>query len=743
MKKLLAILGSISMVSSLTTLVVACGGNSTKTKQDLTIFDLSLGAFDDIPEDQIILDAFNIKSSLNLNLVLNTDVTIEDKTNTGATIISNPDSILCSGSTKVKFTIKINLNNYDKKEFTIDKKEPNENDILTMFNNENNIDLLLGTDVTIKVNNENKQATITAMSGSEKVKGEVKVIFSKKIFFKNMEWGGFTHLNGDPNIVKLTEQEVLQIINNDNRNKIGDDLKLEHDLWIDWPTKTGTTIKALETSKYLVAGTWPIEFTYKPKLQDFKEKEIKTKFPKRPSSQEVLDQFNIINSLTDEKKKLILDTDVTIVQDTITDNSAIIKDISSSQKVQGEVEISFELKIDLSQYNIELSIFDTEPNLDDVFKKFRDESKLTKLTSEDVKVIIKENKQEAIIEALNKSLDYTGVANVTFSTKRNINSILEEENLGFVKDRRNETLFAKIKEKNISGDDTIWKQIESNIDLKKLAKSFTKNNFEITMKKNDLYIGTKTFTFDISLPDNLDDNETVYLDEEWRVQRTTEFIPKERQIIQILQIGYDKNGLAHQAPKTIKYVPNIISEKITSIANLFYFCKDFNDSAVSNWNTLGITSMHSTFHSAESFNQNISKWWALTVKDMSAMFSYAYEFNNGEKPLIWEQNSHNVTDMSQMFYATKHFNQDISSWNLDKVTDMTMMFGFTKAFNNNNKPLNWNTKNITSMHQMFLNSEKFEQNISSWNVDNVTRHDRFATDSLLEKFPSYLPIWKH
>jgi surface protein len=72
--------------------------------------------------------------------------------------------------------------------------------------------------------------------------------------------------------------------------------------------------------------------------------------------------------------------------------------------------------------------------------------------------------------------------------------------------------------------------------------------------------------------------------------------------------------------------------------------------------------------------------------------------------------------MQSMFYATRIFNQDISSWNVSNVVNMLSMFARDPA---GQDPLN-----------------SFNQNLSGWSVANVTsctHFDRLAEQWTLAK----------
>ena len=142
-----------------------------------------------------------------------------------------------------------------------------------------------------------------------------------------------------------------------------------------------------------------------------------------------------------------------------------------------------------------------------------------------------------------------------------------------------------------------------------------------------------------------------------------------------------------------------------------------------NWDdkTRNVIHMQNMFNDAYNFNQDISSWDVSSVTNMSEMFKSAHNFNNGGKPLNWGDKTKHVTNMEAMFAATINFNQDISSWDVSSVTNMSSMFHSALKFNNDGKALNWDekTKNVTRMNEMFFIAYNFNQDISGWDVSNV------------------------
>jgi len=135
---------------------------------------------------------------------------------------------------------------------------------------------------------------------------------------------------------------------------------------------------------------------------------------------------------------------------------------------------------------------------------------------------------------------------------------------------------------------------------------------------------------------------------------------------------------------------------------------------INTWNVSNVTNMHDVFYEAKSFNQPLDKWNVSNVTNMSMMFAFTTSFN---QPLN-EWDVSNVTDMSLMFRGTKSFNQPLNEWDVSNVTNMKWMFIDTISFN---QPLNnWNVSNVTNMIWMFGGASSFNQPLNNWNVSNVT-----------------------
>jgi len=78
----------------------------------------------------------------------------------------------------------------------------------------------------------------------------------------------------------------------------------------------------------------------------------------------------------------------------------------------------------------------------------------------------------------------------------------------------------------------------------------------------------------------------------------------------------------------------------------------------------------------------IEKWDTSKVTDMNNLFYFAKNFNQD----ISNWDTSKVTDMSRMFNTATKFNQYIGDWNVSKVTDMKFMFNTAKSFDLENAP---------------------------------------------------------
>jgi len=135
---------------------------------------------------------------------------------------------------------------------------------------------------------------------------------------------------------------------------------------------------------------------------------------------------------------------------------------------------------------------------------------------------------------------------------------------------------------------------------------------------------------------------------------------------------------------------------------------------ISDWDTSEVTDMSDMFFGAKSFNQPLEKWDVSQVTYMYGMFALTKSFN---QPLEkWDVSK--VTDMRGMFHVASSFNQPLEKWDVSKVTDMKWMFYGASSFN---QPLEkWDVSKVTNMNRMFALTNSFNQPLEKWDVSKVT-----------------------
>ena len=188
-------------------------------------------------------------------------------------------------------------------------------------------------------------------------------------------------------------------------------------------------------------------------------------------------------------------------------------------------------------------------------------------------------------------------------------------------------------------------------------------------------------------------------------------------------------------------VPEKLPPDIVSLYEAFFGnslndsgAQRLNDPNISGWDTSRVTSMRSTFHGCNLFNQPLSSWDTSNVTSMRSMFNHAFDFNQDISG--WDVS--NVTDMRSMFEDARDFNQDISGWDVSSVTSASFMFNRAESFNQDIS--GWDTSSFSgSLQRMFQEANAFNQDISSWDVSGVTsmRGMFQATDSFNQDISSW------
>ena len=153
---------------------------------------------------------------------------------------------------------------------------------------------------------------------------------------------------------------------------------------------------------------------------------------------------------------------------------------------------------------------------------------------------------------------------------------------------------------------------------------------------------------------------------------------------------------------------------VTQMNYAFRNCTSLVGLTFNDWDVSNVTSLMGTFHSAESFNGDISLWDTTNVTDLGFMFSGASAFNRdiNTSGSSWVTSA--VTRTSGMFLGATLFNQDLSNWDTSNVTEMDNMFKQATSFNGD---LNgWDVSNVSDMHYMFGYATSFNQDLNNWTL---------------------------
>ena len=146
-----------------------------------------------------------------------------------------------------------------------------------------------------------------------------------------------------------------------------------------------------------------------------------------------------------------------------------------------------------------------------------------------------------------------------------------------------------------------------------------------------------------------------------------------------------------------------------------------------NFGNVGLTNMTGMFRNCNNLT-SVPSTLPTGVTNLSNMFicfTFPLSIFNSSNVSNWDVSS--VTNLSNMFYLSNAFNQDLSLWDVSNVTNMQGMF--ERATNFNKDISLWNVSNVTNMEGLFKNARSFNQNISLWNVSRVTAMFNMLTGS--------------
>ena len=154
----------------------------------------------------------------------------------------------------------------------------------------------------------------------------------------------------------------------------------------------------------------------------------------------------------------------------------------------------------------------------------------------------------------------------------------------------------------------------------------------------------------------------------------------------------------------------------------------------------------------DSWSHPIGNWDVSRVRDFSHLFSEHRNPRNrhfNEDISIW--NVSNSTNFSSMFAGCSLFNQDVSKWNVSKATDLSYMFFFCEKFDSDvskwdvssaqnlscmfyhcrvfaSDVSKWDVSKANDLRGMFACCVAFYSNVSEWNIINASEYDSVYTD---------------
>ena len=174
---------------------------------------------------------------------------------------------------------------------------------------------------------------------------------------------------------------------------------------------------------------------------------------------------------------------------------------------------------------------------------------------------------------------------------------------------------------------------------------------------------------------------------------------------------------------TAKDILNL--EGTTNMSKAFRSCQELTTIPnIEKWDLSKVTDMSEMFFAAKNFNQLLNDWDVSSVTNMNYMFGYTDKFNQ----LLNDWNVSQVKNFGAMFSRAKEFNQPLDKWDISSAEDITYMFFEAYSFN---QPLEmWDVSRITSFQWLFRDAQSFNQPINKWdtrNVNNMNEVFRGAT----------------
>jgi surface protein len=116
---------------------------------------------------------------------------------------------------------------------------------------------------------------------------------------------------------------------------------------------------------------------------------------------------------------------------------------------------------------------------------------------------------------------------------------------------------------------------------------------------------------------------------------------------------------------------------------------------------------------AKHFNEDLSRWNVTNGTSFARMFYGCILFHSD----LSRWNVTKATNFCEMFRGCHRFNSDLSRWNVTNATNFSKMFFSCYDFNADLS--RWNVANATNLLGMFVFCRDFNADLSRWNVANA------------------------
>lgn len=209
---------------------------------------------------------------------------------------------------------------------------------------------------------------------------------------------------------------------------------------------------------------------------------------------------------------------------------------------------------------------------------------------------------------------------------------------------------------------------------------------------------------------------------------------------------------------TITGIENFNTEKTTTIAGLFNYCRALQSVDLTNWNVSSVENMINLCQECKvlssignltnwdvskvvstrfMFSQcllledigNISNWNISSLTEIRGMFQQAEKMKN---PGIDNWNTSNIKDMGFVFWGCRQFGTlDLSKWDVSKVIDFDHMFANSRITVLGIE--NWDTSSAENMEAMFHSVGNKILDVSNFKTSKVKSFGQMFDISLVEK----------